>query len=31
MAAPKVLDLSTEKFIRDMTEINPKYDDAVII
>ena len=31
MAAPKVLDLSTEKFIRDMTEINPKYDDSVII
>ena len=31
MAAPKVIDLSTEKFIRDMTEINPKYDDSVII
>jgi len=31
MAAPKILDLSTEKFIRDMTEINPKYDDSVII
>ena len=31
MAAPKVLDLSTEKFIKDMTEINPKYDDSVII
>ncbi len=31
MAAPKVIDLSTEKFIRDMNEINPKYDDSVII
>ncbi len=31
MAVPKVIDLSTEKFIRDMTEINPKYDDSVII
>lgn len=31
MATPKVIDLSTEKFIRDMTEINPKYDDSVII
>ena len=31
MAAPKVIDLSTEKFIREMTEINPKYDDSVII
>ena len=31
MAAPAVIDLSTEKFIRDMTEINPKYDDSVII
>ena len=31
MAASKVIDLSTEKFIRDMTEINPKYDDSVII
>ncbi len=31
MAVQKVLDLSTEKFIRDMTEINPKYDDSVII
>ena len=29
-AAPKT-DLSTEKFIRDMSEINPKYDDSVII
>ena len=25
------IDLSTEKFIRDMSEINPKYDDSVII
>ena len=31
MAAPKVIDLSTEKFIGEMTEINPKYDDSVII
>ena len=31
MAVQKVIDLSTEKFIRDMTEINPKYDDSVII
>lgn len=30
MAAAKI-DLSTEKFIRDMSEINPKYDDSVII
>ena len=26
-----VIDLSTEKFIQDMAEINPKYDDSVII
>ena len=31
MAAKKVLDLSTEKFIHDMSEINPKYDDSVVI
>lgn len=31
MAVNKVLDLSTEKFIQDMSEINPKYDDSVII
>ena len=31
MAAPKEIDLSTEKFIQDMAEINPKYDDSVII
>ena len=31
MAAKKVLDLSTEKFIQDMSEINPKYDDSVVI
>lgn len=30
MAAAKI-DLSTEKFIRDISEINPKYDDSVII
>ncbi len=31
MAVQKVLDLSTEKFIQDMSEINPKYDDSVVI
>ena len=31
MAEPKQIDLSTEKFIQDMSEINPKYDDSVII
>ena len=31
MAVQKVIDLSTEKFIRDISEINPKYDDSVII
>ena len=31
MAASNVTDLSTEKFIQDMNEINPKYDDSVII
>ena len=31
MAVKKVLDLSTEKFIHDMSEINPKYDDSVVI
>ena len=31
MTDPKTVDLSTEKFIQDMNEINPKYDDAVII
>ena len=31
MAVKKVLDLSTEKFIQDMSEINPKYDDSVVI
>ena len=31
MAAPKVIDLSTENFIREMTEINPKYNDSVIV
>ena len=31
MAIAKQIDLSTEKFIRDMSEINPKYDDSVII
>lgn len=31
MAVQKVIDLSTEKFIRDMSEINPKYDDSVIV
>ncbi len=31
MAQPKQTDLSTEKFIQDMSGINPKYDDSVII
>lgn len=31
MAKQKVTDLSTEKFIKDMSEINPKYDDSVIV
>ena len=31
MAVQKVIDLSTEKFIQDISEINPKYDDSAII
>ena len=31
MAVREVIDLSTEKFIRDISEINPKYDDSAII
>ncbi len=31
MAVKKIPDLSTEKFIHDMSEINPKYDDSLII
>ena len=31
MANQKVVDLSTEKFIKEMSEINPKYDDSVIV
>ena len=31
MAVKKVTDLSTEKFIQDISEINPKYDDSAII
>ena len=31
MAVREVIDLSTEKFIRDMTEINPKYNDSAVI
>ena len=31
MAVQKVTDLSTEKFIQEMSEINPKYDDTAII
>ncbi len=31
MANQKFIDLSTEKFIKDMSEINPKYDDSVIV
>ena len=31
MAAREVIDLSTEKFIQDISAINPKYDDTAII
>ena len=31
MANQKFIDLSTEKFIKDMSEINPKSDDSVIV
>ena len=31
MANQKDIDLSTEKFIKEMSEINPKYDDSVIV
>jgi GTP pyrophosphokinase len=31
MAVREIIDLSTEKFIRDMSDINPKYDDTAII
>ena len=31
MAVQKVTDLSTEKFIHDISEINPKYDDSAIV
>ncbi len=31
MAVREVIDLSTEKFIQDISEINPKYDDTAII
>ncbi|MBR0308128.1 MAG: bifunctional (p)ppGpp synthetase/guanosine-3',5'-bis(diphosphate) 3'-pyrophosphohydrolase [Mogibacterium sp.] len=31
MAVQKIADLSTEKFIQDMSSINPKYDDSVVI
>ena len=31
MANQKAVDLSTEKFIKEMSEINPKYDDSVIV
>ena len=31
MAEKKVHDLSTENFIKEMSEINPKYDDSVIV
>lgn len=31
MAVREVIDLSTEKFMRDISEINPKYDDTAII
>ena len=31
MSNQKVIDLSTEKFIKDMSDINPKYDDSAIV
>ena len=31
MAVNKDIDLSTDKFIQDMVEINPKYDDSAVI
>ena len=31
MAVREIIDLSPEKFIRDLSAINPKYDDTVII
>lgn len=31
MAVREILDLSTETFIKDLTKINPKYNDTVII
>ena len=31
MAPGKVLDLTTENFMREITDINPKYDDSAII
>lgn len=31
MAKKETVDLSTEKFIKEMSEINPKYDDSVIV
>ena len=31
MANKEAVDLSTENFIKEMSEINPKYDDSVIV
>ncbi len=31
MAVREIIDLSTEKFIRDLSAINPKYDDTAIV
>ena len=31
MAVAKILDLSTENFMREICEINPKYDDSAIV
>ena len=31
MAVREVIDLSTEKFMRELTGINPKYEDTAII
>ena len=31
MSVGKVLDLSTEHFMQEICEINPKYDDSAIV
>ena len=31
MSVTKIHDLSTENFMREISEINPKYDDSAIV